>query len=183
MALLSAIALVLLTMVGYSSGVTLAGHGRHVLPSIWDLLLLGLTWWGAFQLRAALDARLWGLLGGLLLGLMVGAVATAVRLAISRDTPLIPESELPEHAREQRVDEPASLPHRLWQRWNAFAARMGAVQGRLLMGFFYFIIVTPFGLVARLLSDPLQRKRPFASSGWSPKEPADRTLEQAREQG
>ncbi len=183
MGLLSAIALILLTMVGYSSGVTLAGRGRNVLPSIWDLLLLVATWWGAFQLRALLDSRLWGLLAGLLLGLVMGAVFTAVRLTVSREAPLIPESELPEHARERHVNAPRSLPRRLWDRWNAFATRMGAVQGRLLMGFFYFLIVTPFGAVARLGGDALHQKRPFAASGWSSKEPVDLTLEQAHEQG
>jgi hypothetical protein len=184
MGVFSAIALILLTMVGYSSGVTLAGRGRHVLPSVWDLLLLAMLWWVAFQLRAQIDGRLLGLLAGLLLGLVVGGLFTVVRLALTQDAPVIPENELPAHARETAVAPDTSLGRKLWLRWNQFGARMGGVQGRMLMGYFYFIIVTPFGLGVRLFSDPLHHKRPFPqASGWSAKETIEPTLEAAREQG
>jgi hypothetical protein len=183
MEVLSVVVLILLTMVGYSSGVAWAGRGRHVVPSVWDLLLLLPVWWGAFLLRALLDSRLLGLLTGLLLGIVVGGLFTAVRLTIAKEAPIIPESELPAHARETAVAPEASWARKLWQRWNAFAARMGGVQGRLFMGYFYFIIVTPFGLGMRLFGDPLHDKRPYVQSGWSAKESIDPTLEAAREQG
>lgn len=183
MEFLSVVVLILLTMVGYASGVTLAGRGRHVVPAVWDLLLLLPVWWGAVQLRALLDSRWLGLLVGLLLGIVVGGLFTAVRLTTAKETPVIPESELPAHARETAVAPETSWPRQLWQRWNAFAARMGGVQGRLLMGYFYFIIVTPFGLVMRFFSDPLHRKRPYSQSGWLTKDNIDPTLEAAQEQG
>ena len=183
MEILSSIALILLTMVGYSSGVTLAGRGRHVLPSVWDLLCLILVWWAAFLLRTLLDSRLLGLLAGLLLGIAVGGLFTAVRLTITKEAPIIPESELPAHARETAVAPEASVWRKLWQRWTAFATRMGGVQGRLFMGYFYFIIVTLFGLGMRSFSDPLHSKRPYNQSGWLAKDVIDPTLEAAQEQG
>ena len=153
MELLSIVALILLTMVGYSSGVTVAGRGRHVMPT------------------------------GLLLGIVVGVLFTAVRLTITKEAPIIPESELPVHARETAVAPEASFGRKLWLRWTAFATRMGGVQGRLFMGYFYFIIVTLFGLGMRIFSDPLHMKRPFHQSGWSAKDVIDSTVEAAREQG
>ena len=183
MELLSIVALILLTMVGYSSGVTVAGRGRHVMPSLWDLLLLLPVWWGAFLLRTLLDSRLLGLLTGLLLGIVVGVLFTAVRLTITKEAPIIPESELPVHARETAVAPEASFGRKLWLRWTAFATRMGGVQGRLFMGYFYVIIVTLFGLGMRIFSDPLHMKRPFHQSGWSAKDVIDSTVEAAREQG
>ncbi|MCB9421591.1 MAG: hypothetical protein H6667_17430 [Ardenticatenaceae bacterium] len=183
MGILSAVVLVLLTMVGYASGVTLAGRGRHVLPSVWDLLLLLLVWWGAFWLRGLLDSRLWGLLVGLLVGIAVGGLFTAVRLTTAQKAPIIPESELPAHARETAVTPEAPFWRKLWQRWTAFATRMGGVQGRLFMGYFYFIFVTLFGLGMRFFSDPLHMKRPYTQSGWSAKDVIEPTLEAAQEQG
>lgn len=183
MEVLSVVALILLTMVGYASGVTLAGRGRHVVPSLWDLLLLLPVWWGAFWLRGLLDSRLLGLLAGLLLGIVVGVLFTAVRLTIAKEAPIIPESELPAHARETAVAPEASFWRKLWQRWTAFATRMGGVQGRLFMGYFYFIFVTWFGLGMRIFSDPLRVKRPYNQSGWSAKDVIDSTVEAAREQG
>jgi hypothetical protein len=60
---------------------------------------------------------------------------------------------------------------------------MGNVQGRFLMGFFYFIIVTPFGLGFRIFTDTLGIKKAPKGSGWTEKEPLGATLEEAQEQG
>lgn len=181
--MLTSIALVLLTMVGYASGVALAGRGREVLPGVFDLLLLAGLWVVAFWLRAQVEARLLALLLGLALGLVVGFLFTAVRFARRPGAPTVPQSELPEHARERPQTAVASLPRRLWNRWNEFAIRMGSVQARLLMGYFYFIVVTPFALVMRLAGDPLSRRPPAAPSAWTGKEPMDTTIAAAREQG
>lgn len=184
MALLSAIALVLLTLLGYSSGVTLASRRQPFLPTPADLLLVLLLWAGAFWLRGG-GLNHWLLVAaGLLLGIGLGYAATAVRLARLDTRYVIPTSELPEHAREK--GETAVSPNlfkRLWQRWNAFAAVMGNVQARLIMGFFYFLIVTPFGLLMRYFGDPLAVRRPYATSGWLPKGAADTSIAGAKEQG
>ena len=51
------------------------------------------------------------------------------------------------------------------------------------MGFFYFVIVTPFGVGSRILSDPLTMKKMPTNTGWMAKDPLDTTLDTAREQG
>lgn len=172
-------------MVGYSSGVALVARGRDLLPAIVDLVVLLLVWMGAFWLRAALDvSRLTALAVGLLMGLLVGALVTAVRLTTSRTPPPMPKSELPEHVRDQgETAVSPNLLRRLWDRWNVFAIRMGSVQARLFMSYFYFIIVTPFALLGKLLGDPLHTRHSPTETAWSAREPVAADVEAAREQG
>jgi len=103
---------------------------------------------------------------------------------LSDAPPPLPKSELPEHAQERGGTAVILSPlRRLWKSWNRFGAQMGAVQGRLLMGFFYFIFVTPFALGYKLASDPLHMKQRPASTTWGPKEALDTTITSAQEQG
>lgn len=184
MSIWASVGAVLLTLVGYATGIVLAARGREFLPTLWDLLLLLLSWTAVFVFHPFLGESRWLLvLTGLLLGIVVGFVFAQLRLAVSENPPAIPISELPEHAREK--EKTAVLPwwRKAWQHWQVFGARLGAVQGRLLMGFFYFIFVTPFAVGMRLLSDPLHLKRASTQSYWGTKEPLDTTLDTAREQG
>ncbi|MCA9969642.1 MAG: hypothetical protein KC425_05480 [Anaerolineales bacterium] len=184
MGILSAAALILLTLAGYSSGVALASRQRPFLPTVLDLLLVLLLWTAAFWLRGS-ALNHWLLVGiGLLLGLAVGYAATAARLGRVDTRYVIPKSELPAHARE--AGETAVAPNllkRLWRRWNDFAGVMGNIQARLIMGFFYFIFVTPFGLVSRFVSDPLATRQAYDASGWLPKHATDTHIDAAKEQG
>jgi hypothetical protein len=75
------------------------------------------------------------------------------------------------------------LLQELWKKWKALAVKIGNFQGRLILTLFYFIFVTPFGLVVRLSSDPLQMKHSSGSSFWRPKASPESTLEEARRQG
>ena len=49
---------------------------------------------------------------------------------------------------------PNVLRH-LWEGWKRIAKRMGEVQARVLLIFFYFIVLAPFALALRWRSDPL----------------------------
>lgn len=180
----SALGVVLLTLVGYSSGVVLAARNREFYPSLLDLLVVTGLWVLAFALRGQMAAHGWAVLAALGLGLAVGLFLTMARFALSDAPPPMPKSELPEHAQEKIATAVAtSHLRRLWQQWSQFGAQLGAVQGRLFMGFFYFIFVTPFALIFKLLSDPLHQKQRPASSTWTAKEGLDTTLSSAQEQG
>jgi hypothetical protein len=48
---------------------------------------------------------------------------------------------------------------RIWQGWKRIAHKIGNFQARVLLTIFYGIVVLPFGVAARLFSDPLQIKR------------------------
>ena len=71
---------------------------------------------------------------------------------------------------------------RWWERWKAFAAEMGNYQGRTLLAFFYFIVVTPIGIPLRLFGDPLRLRRADGSSFWEERRPVSQELEKAKEQ-
>lgn len=71
---------------------------------------------------------------------------------------------------------------RLWQQWKVIASTIGTFQSRVLLNAFYFLVLAPFALAVKGLSDPLRlaRHRP---AQWRPKEPPpDRGGEQARRQ-
>lgn len=48
---------------------------------------------------------------------------------------------------------------RAWQEWKRIAHAIGNFQARVLLTIFYAVLVFPFGIVARLFSDPLRIKR------------------------
>lgn len=68
---------------------------------------------------------------------------------------------------------------RLWDGWKRFGRKMGDFQARLLLTFFYFVILAPFALVVRLKADPLGLKR---AGGWLPVTRTGDPLERARRQ-
>ena len=67
-----------------------------------------------------------------------------------------------------------------WKRFTLIAEIMGEVNGRVLVTAFYFTILVPFGLISKLLTDPLNRKTP---PSWIERQPLKRDLESARNQG
>ena len=48
---------------------------------------------------------------------------------------------------------------RIWYSWKRAAHAIGTFQARVLLTAFYAILVLPFGIFIRLLSDPLRIKR------------------------
>ena len=70
----------------------------------------------------------------------------------------------------------------LWYKWKPIAAKIGNFQARLILSLLYFVIVTPFGLAVRFLSDPLYLKEQEKLTFWRSKDAPDATLEQARRQ-
>ena len=147
MEILSAIALILLTLVGYSGGSVLAAGPRKAAPGVLDLFLNLVLWVGALMTRTDLGRWL-AVLVWIGVGLLVGAIITFVRRA---SLPL--------------GEEQAAAPG-LWQRWLRFSRKLGDFQGRIFLTWFYFIIVTPFGIIARLFSNRMHRRMPAGSSAW-----------------
>lgn len=169
MELLSLIALIMLVMVGYSAGATAVFRGRHLPPAIFDLLVVAAIWIIALLFREAFGR--W--LSVLIWTVVAGVVAFAImRLRHGRfDQPIDPPTPV------------SNLFRRLWNGWSWFAAHMGNFQGRLLMAFFYFTAVLPFGLIARANGRMLPLTPPGSSSAWTPRETAVDTLEEAKQQG
>jgi len=74
------------------------------------------------------------------------------------------------------------LLRQLWARWKTIATRIGNFQARIFFSLFYFLILTPFGLAVRFLSDPLHIRQQQKSTFWHSKTVPEPTLEEARRQ-
>ena len=185
MHIFSTIVLILLSMVGYSSGVTLAARGKNVPPAVFDLVIMFVIWTVALSSRAQVlpvlgGSRLLLLLVWLVIALAIGFVKTKTTYSGGFDR--LPDSELPEHAQATEVKSTNPFK-RAWEGWKLFAAEMGHIQGSLFMGFFYFIVVTIFGVGVKLFSDPMGIKSTPSATGWVDRQPLDATLTEAQEQG
>jgi len=53
----------------------------------------------------------------------------------------------------------------LWEWWKRVGKRIGDIQARLLLTFFYFVVLGPFALAIRWGSDPLAIKA-GTPRGW-----------------
>ena len=67
-----------------------------------------------------------------------------------------------------------------WTAWKAIAHKIGNFQARVILTIFYGVLVMPFGLAARMFSDPLRIKRRPTEWLDHPTEPTD--LQWARRQ-
>ncbi|MBC8331380.1 MAG: hypothetical protein H8E28_05305 [Anaerolineae bacterium] len=166
----SGLALILLTLVGYSSGVTLAGKNKALRPFLLDVFSIIVLWIGAIFTRDMLGKWL-AVLAWFLAGMLIGSILTFAR-----------KGAYPDEKQTSSNPQSASGLRLFWERWKVFAAEMGNFQSRMLLAFFYFIVVAPFGIFLRLLSDPLQVKHPGNDSLWAEIIPANTNLDEARKQ-
>ncbi|NIS78875.1 MAG: hypothetical protein GTO14_01315 [Anaerolineales bacterium] len=148
-------ALLLIITVGYSLGsVTAASRGSTPSPTLLDLSIVSALCAIALISRPMLGK--WGAIGVWLLGaFLIGAS----RILLSKTGT---------HAQETRTIRGGRGPlwRKLWGAWKVLAVEMGNYQGRMLLAFFYFIVVTPWGILFRFLSDPLNTHPPPIPSFW-----------------
>lgn len=63
-----------------------------------------------------------------------------------------------------------------WEIWKRFGRFMGNLITRIVLTLLYFTIFVPFGIGARLFTDPLQIKEERADS-WNQRDTGDKSLE------
>jgi hypothetical protein len=163
---LSGLALVLLTLVGYTSGAASVAQRRQPVPFLIDLPVIGALWAGGFLLPQGFGH--WARIG----------VIFAAAFGLSALITLLRRNALPPAPKRSLNSQPSTLDsRRLLDGWKAFSKRMGNYQGRLILAFFYFVVVLPFGLLVRLFADPLgMRKKP----AWLEKSKGTDGIEPAR---
>lgn len=165
------LALILLTLMGYSSGAVIAGRGKKEPLGLLDLGMAVLFLAMALGTRSVLGKWLvipiWFVLAGL------GSVLlTEIRYK---------DRKTEKKARFLSSAEKGPL-RQAWNWWKVFATEIGNYQGRLLFGFFYFVVVTLFGLGVRLFSDPLKVKQGGGKTYWLERSPLSQEFEAARDQ-
>jgi hypothetical protein len=168
---LNSLALVLLSMVGYSAGALIAGRKRKVTPSLPDILVL-VTMWGVALLTRGWMSNKWL---ALCLWVAVGLLMGIVMILFQRKTyPL----------ERKNINMPTNLGSwkYLWEGWKVFGTRLGNYQSRILLGLFYFPVIIPFGIIVRLFQDPLQRKVHQAESRWIPRDKSNFDIETIQRQ-
>lgn len=171
MEFLSALALILLTLVGYSMGAVLGARDKEPTPRLLDLMVIVVLWILALLSRPVLGR--WLTIGVWII--VAGVISIVLSYARRHTMPAKPEQY---HA-GNRDDSPM---RRIWKIWKIFATEMGNYQGRLLFAIFYFVVVTPFGVLVRLFSDPLKTKSIQSSSFWQIHSETSSEIEDARRQ-
>ena len=67
-----------------------------------------------------------------------------------------------------------------WSAWKRLARKIGDFQARVLLTVLYAVVVLPFGVLARMFSDPLKLKKHPAS--WTEIPPETHDLSWAQKQ-
>lgn len=174
MGTLSIVILVLLSMYGYSTGAVTAGQkSRQLKPQLMDLLLMLLIWSGAICTRLTLTWNTWLLiLGWLGLAFLMGRLSL-----LSRKFPPTQSMMTSYKGALSR-----NLFKNFWLKWKDLSGRIGSFQIRLVLSYFFFVFVTPFGLAVKIFRDPLRIKRREKTSYWLSRQETASGLEQSRKQ-
>ncbi len=164
------LALILLTLVGYSSGAVIAGREKK---KPLGLLELGMAF--LFMAMALGTRPLLGKWIAIPTWIVLAGLGSALLTWIRYGDREIKKADCLASAEKGPLG-------RTLDWWKAFATGIGNYQGRLLFAFFYFVVVTPFGLGVRLFSDPLKVKQGGRTTFWWERSSVSQELESAREQ-
>ena len=172
MEIVSFVALILLSLVGYSGGAAgRAGKRVDLKPVILDLILVAIIWTAALYSRITYDFNRW-----LLIFVWVGIAVVIGWTAVSF-------RKLEKKEKEEEEELPSNLVKRLWHRWTGFSKRMSSFQSRVMLSFFFFVLISPVALIIRVVGDPLQIKQKKAmDTYWLAKTPSSTEIEDYRRQ-
>ena len=171
MEIISSIALILLSLVGYSGG-AVSGSGKisEPKPVILDLFLIVCIWVAAIYTKLSFPINRWLLILCFLAAAFLIAVAAS---KILKRKPAQAENEEPDQS---------SSSLSLWERWKAFSKKLGSFQSRSLLSLFYFVIASPFALAVKIFSDPLRLKHKNSQSHWLSRKALHSTQDDFRKQ-
>jgi len=150
-----------------------AGPSEDLKPQIIDLLLVIVIWAGAIYSRITLDINRWLLL---LLWIIISFLIGS-SVILSRRGHLAPGSK-----REKTEGSFQGPVKKFWQSWKNFSKRAGGFQSKIVLSYFYFLLVSPFALAVKIFSDPLRIKFKSEKSHWLVKKEIPSDLEHFRKQ-
>lgn len=157
---LAALAMLLLSLVGYSLGVVLkSGKVGVRKPHALDLVLVVLMWAGIVYSRSQVSFSKWVLFAAwVVAGLLLGLAVTAIKGYSQAERMSVVE---PRHEKK-----PSEFINR-GKAFRAFSAKIGTFQSQVLLGLLFLIVFAPVALAVRFFSDPLKINRPGRGSLWS----------------
>jgi hypothetical protein len=166
---LAIIAVLLLSLVGYSLGNVLRFGKKPVRkPVAGDILLVILMWASVIFTRSRLPVSKWlmlaawiaaGIVLGYLMSLLLGYSKSEDRAA-SQAHPLTPGE-----------------PRKRFRAWRELSTKLGTFQSQIFLGLLFLIVFAPVSLGVKLLSDPLHIKIAGTDSHWFPKAPVAPDIE------
>jgi len=172
----SYLVLILLSLLGYSGGaVWRAGKAIDIKPQALDLVIIIVLWAAAIASRLGLAINRWFLaMTWIVVSLVSGYLALVFRSRIC--------SSRPKKTAEAPNLTTMSFLRRIWEDWKGFSRRMGGFQSRILLSFFFFLVVSPFAVAVKLSSDPLRIRYRSSASHWLQKKEIKADLEDLRQQ-
>ncbi len=174
MEMLSFVALILLSLVGYSGGVIgKAGKSVEIKPQVIDLFLLLILWGAGVASKLTFALNKWLLI---LLWIVL-----AIFLGLCRGF-FVKKTEDMSSILEKPNTQPSGFVRKLWKKWEHFGHRMGSFQSRVMLSFLFFLIVSPFALAVKWFSDPLGVKHQTQKSHWHTCKEEKPDIEQFRRQ-
>lgn len=174
MKVLATIAVLLLSLVGYSLGNVLRFGRKPVRkPVAGDILLVILMWAALLFAGSRLASGKWLMLGiGIAAGIVLGFLMSLV-LGYSKS-----EVQAAAHAHSAAPTE----PRKRFRAWRDLSAKLGTFQSQILLGLLFLIVFAPVALGVKLFSDPLHIKKSGTDSHWSPKVPVASDIELFKKQ-
>jgi hypothetical protein len=152
---ISILALIFLSLFGYSAGVISVSQKRvGIEPGIVDLILIVIILAVAFVLGSLFDINRW-------FWVLITALASGF-IGFLRSTLWHPIQT--QKAYNQSESQPTK--RNLWTRWINFSTRVGGFQTRIILSIVYLIVISIVALPMRLFSDPLQIKIQTKTSYW-----------------
>jgi hypothetical protein len=169
MKVLATIAVLLLSLVGYSLGNVLRFGRKQVRkPVAGDVLLVVLLW---AALLFAGSRRAMGK------GLMIGiGIAAGIVLGFLLSLVLgYAKSEV--HAAAYAHPAAPTESGKRFRAWRDLSAKLGTFQSQIILGLLFLIVFAPVSFGVKLFSDPLRIKKSGKDSHWSPKAPVASDIE------
>lgn len=174
MRILATIAVLLLSLVGYSLGNVLRFGRKPVRKPVTGDILFVILMWTALIFgggRLAMGKGAWigiGIAAGLVLGFLMSLV-----LGYSKAEVLAAASAHP--------SAPAA-PRKRFRAWRDLSSKLGTFQSQILLGLLFLIVFAPVSFGVKLFSDPLHIKKSGTDSHWVPKAPVASDIELFKKQ-
>ncbi len=153
---------ILLSLAGWSAGAAAWTKRKLPVPCAFDLLGVPILCCLQFLLPGYEPGHLMSASVSLASGFLLGSLSGRAF-----------GNRYPAARRESREAAAGGPARKALAAWKGFAHRMGGFQGRMLLGFFYYSVFAPFGLLLRLSGNPMGNRSP--ETGWAPRPQTSRS--------